>query len=60
MIMVGGGGGIGMGGMGPLFLLGLAIAAAFLAVLALRAAGDAILQAVRRARAEAGARRRGR
>lgn len=48
--MLGGGGGVGLGGMGPLLLLGLAVAAAFLAVLALRAAGEAILQAVRRAR----------
>ena len=59
LIMLGGGGGIGMGGMGPLLLLGLAVAAAFLVVLALRAAGAAILQAVRRSRTEGRGARRG-
>lgn len=49
MILLGGGG-VGMGGMGPLLLFGLVVAAVVLAVLAMRAVGQAVVEALRRRR----------
>ncbi len=61
MVFIGGGGaGFDPAALGPLALLGLAVAIAFLVVMLLRAAGEALLGAVRRARLRRGAGQRGR
>ena len=61
MVFIGGGGaGFDPAALGPLALLGLAVALAFLVVVLLRAVGEAVLGAVRRVRTRRTAGPRGR
>jgi len=52
VVFLGGGGGIGLGAMGPLAMVGLAVLLALVVVLGLRALGEAVVAAIRRRRGQ--------